>query len=57
MRRLLFLTLVLAFVFTGTTNAAVKQGDKELSVYGTYTTDNVDAEGVTGSVDKAILGV
>jgi len=36
MRRLLILTLLLAFVLAGTTNAAVKQGDKEISLYGTY---------------------
>ena len=38
----LFLILVMAFVFVGTINAAVKEGDKELNISGNYLFNNID---------------
>jgi len=54
MRRLLILTLLLAFVFAGTANAAVKEGDTEISLYGSYTgTDYEDGS----SSDSTVLAL
>jgi hypothetical protein len=36
MKRFLAILLVIAFVLAGTTNAAVKQGDSEFSIFGLY---------------------
>ena len=54
MKRLLFLTLVLAFVFAGTANAAVKQGDKEISIFGSYRIDNFDL--IDGEMETILFG-
>ena len=48
MRRMLMLTVVLALILIGTTNAAVKEGDTEVSLYGSF--QNLNIEG-GGSVD------
>ncbi len=37
---LLFVAFVVALTLAGTTNAGVKQGDKELDIYGSYNTFN-----------------
>lgn len=52
MKRLLLLTVVLAIVFAATASAAVKQGDTELSIFGTF----VDNEYNGGSSDETLVG-
>ena len=48
MKRILMLTVVVALVLIGTTNAAVKEGDTEVALYGNW--QKLNAEG-GGSLD------
>jgi len=52
MRRMLMLTAVLALVLAGTTNAAVKKGDTEVSLSGSWQKLNVEGG---GSLDTTII--
>jgi hypothetical protein len=66
MKRFLIIFLIIAFVFAGITNAAVQEGDKEVSVFGLITsvdgTSSVTAGGALGyflndELELAITGM